>query len=91
MTVLAWIVLGLVAGLIAKAIYPGRQGGGVMATLVLGMLGAVVGGWAGRLLTGMPAAGAPLSFASVAWSVVGALVVLFFHGIASRKRPTGKV
>jgi len=43
---LAWIVLGLIAGAIAKAIY-GHQGGGIVATIVLGILGALVGGWLG--------------------------------------------
>ena len=89
MAVLAWVVLGLVAGLIAKAIYPGRQGGGVVATMVLGIIGALVGGWIGRLFTGVPAGNA-LSFSKVAWAVVGSIVVLFFYGLAGRSRPTLK-
>ncbi|MBA2749701.1 MAG: GlsB/YeaQ/YmgE family stress response membrane protein, partial [Tatlockia sp.] len=47
--ILAWVVLGLIAGAIAKAIYPGHQGGGLLATMILGILGAVVGGWLGGL------------------------------------------
>lgn len=44
MNLLAWIVLGLLAGAIAKAIYPGYQGGGILATMLLGIVGAVIGG-----------------------------------------------
>ncbi|MGO2596737.1 MAG: GlsB/YeaQ/YmgE family stress response membrane protein, partial [Glutamicibacter arilaitensis] len=42
---IGWIVLGLIAGAIAKAIKPGEQGGGWIATLLLGVVGAIVGGW----------------------------------------------
>lgn len=45
MGIIAWIVLGLIAGAIAKAILPGRQGGGWIATLILGVIGALVGGF----------------------------------------------
>lgn len=47
MDILSWIVLGLIAGAIAKAIKPGEQGGGWFATLLLGVVGAIVGGWIG--------------------------------------------
>ncbi len=49
---IAYLILGLIAGAIAKAILPGRQGGGWIATLVLGVIGAVVGGWLGGLIFG---------------------------------------
>ncbi|MBC7823192.1 MAG: GlsB/YeaQ/YmgE family stress response membrane protein, partial [Candidatus Parcubacteria bacterium] len=44
MNIIAWVVLGLIAGAIAKAIYPGDQGGGILGTIVLGIIGAFVGG-----------------------------------------------
>ena len=43
MNILIWILLGLVAGFLAKAIMPGRQGGGWIATILLGIVGALVG------------------------------------------------
>lgn len=52
MGTLGWIVLGLIAGAIAKAIKPGEQGGGWLATLLLGIVGAVVGGWIGSAVFG---------------------------------------
>ena len=47
---IGWIVLGLIAGAIAKAIMPGKQGGGFLVTLLLGVIGAVVGGWLGSAI-----------------------------------------
>ena len=44
MSIIAWVILGLLAGAIAKAIYPGRQGGGLLSTMVLGVVGAFLGG-----------------------------------------------
>lgn len=44
MTIIAWLILGLLAGAIAKAIYPGAQGGGILSTMLLGIVGAFVGG-----------------------------------------------
>ncbi len=91
MGILAWIVLGLVAGLIARAIYPGPQPGGVLATILLGIVGAVVGGWIGRGVAGSPGYSA-LSFGSIVWSVLGALVVLFVYTMATKRRalPPGR-
>lgn len=45
MGIIAWIVFGLIAGVIAKFIMPGRDGGGFILTCILGIVGAVVGGW----------------------------------------------
>ena len=47
---IAWVVLGLIAGAIAKAIFPGHQGGGFLATMLLGIVGALVGGWLGSYI-----------------------------------------
>lgn len=47
---LGFVVLGLIAGSIAKAILPGRHGGGWITTIVLGVLGALVGGWLGSII-----------------------------------------
>ncbi|MBN9142102.1 MAG: GlsB/YeaQ/YmgE family stress response membrane protein [Micrococcales bacterium] len=50
MGILGWIVLGLIAGAIAKLILPGKQGGGWIVTLLLGIVGALLGGWIGSAL-----------------------------------------
>jgi len=87
--ILAWIILGLIAGAIAKAIYPGPQGGGIFATIGLGILGALVGGWLGSVL--LPGAGATaasvgaLTLPSIIFSVLGAIVVIFIWGLLTRR------
>lgn len=82
---LAFILLGLIAGAIAKAILPGKSGGGWFATLILGVIGAVVGGWLGSLLFD-----APLeefwSLQTWALAIGGALVVLLIWGMLTGRR-----
>ncbi|MBW4666034.1 MAG: GlsB/YeaQ/YmgE family stress response membrane protein [Cyanomargarita calcarea GSE-NOS-MK-12-04C] len=79
MNIIAWIVLGLIAGAIAKAIYPGHQGGGILGTILLGIIGAFVGGTLGVFFsTGNFALTAPtLSIPGVALAVLGAIIAVF--------------
>ncbi len=85
--IIAWVVLGLIAGAIAKAIYPGHQGGGILATIVLGILGALVGGWLGRVLFGTSggAAAGALTIPSILFAVLGAIVIIFIWGLLTRQ------
>ncbi|VFT74698.1 transglycosylase [Klebsiella aerogenes] len=46
---LSWIIFGLIAGILAKWIMPGKDGGGFIVTVILGIIGAVVGGWISTL------------------------------------------
>ena len=76
---LAFILLGLIAGAIAKSLLPGRQGGGMLATLVLGVIGALVGGWLGGAIFGVGYDG---FFSIQSWliAIVGSVVVLVVYG-----------
>lgn len=90
LSLLAWVVLGLIAGAIAKAIYPGHQGGGILATIVLGILGALVGGWLGQALFpytagASGAAVGALTIPSIIFAVIGAIVLLFIWGLVTRR------
>lgn len=87
MGILAWIVLGLIAGALAKAIYPGHQGGGFLATTALGILGAVVGGYLGSMFLGTSggAAYGALSIPSIAFAVLGAILLLFIWGLVTQR------
>ena len=83
--IIGWIVFGLIAGLIAKAIMPGNQGGGIILTMVLGIVGALVGGFLGTAIFGI----ADLSgfdLRSIVIAVIGALIVLFLWGLFTRNR-----
>jgi uncharacterized membrane protein YeaQ/YmgE (transglycosylase-associated protein family) len=82
---IGWIVLGLIAGAIAKAIKPGEQGGGWIATLLLGVVGAIVGGWIGSAVFGV---GVSEFWSLSTWllAIGGALIVLIIWGLITRKR-----
>lgn len=86
MNILAWAILGIVAGAIAKLIYPGRQGGGILSTMVLGIVGAFLGGSLFSLLTqgtiSLTAAGFSLPGLIVA--VIGAMIAIFLWGLITR-------
>ncbi len=81
MSFLAWIVLGLIAGFIASKIV-NRQGEGFLLDIVLGIVGAVVGGWLFGLLGAGGVSGVNLYSLLVA--VVGAIVVLFTYHLIRR-------
>jgi uncharacterized membrane protein YeaQ/YmgE (transglycosylase-associated protein family) len=84
MNIIAWLILGLIAGAIAKAIYPGNQGGGIFATIGLGILGSLVGGWLGSTLLGVSASGA-FSIPGILFAVIGALILIFIWGLVTRR------
>lgn len=85
-TILGWIVFGLVAGFIARAIVPGKDHIGIVRTIVLGVLGSVVGGLLFGLLTG-----GLRGFEPAGWigSVIGAVIVLvIYNRVTGRKSRT---
>lgn len=47
---LSWLLMGLIVGALAKWIMPGKQGGGILSTIIIGIVGAILGGWIGTLL-----------------------------------------
>ena len=74
----AYIILGLLAGVIAKAIMPGRDPGGLIITTLLGIVGSVIGGWVGRAFFGYGAdsVSEPGFLMSLVLAVGGAVIVL---------------
>ena len=85
MNIIAWVVLGLIAGAIAKAIYPGHQGGGILATMLLGIVGAFVGGTVFQLLTTqtLQLTAASLSIGGIIVAVIGAMIAIFLWGLVT--------
>jgi uncharacterized membrane protein YeaQ/YmgE (transglycosylase-associated protein family) len=80
--ILVMIVLGLIIGVVAKFVMPGDDPGGIIVTILLGIAGAVVGGFLGRIL-GLYQEGQPAGFVM---SVIGALVLLFGYRMFTRQR-----
>lgn len=84
MGILAWIVFGLIAGVLARLIMPGKAPGGIIATIILGIIGALVGGFLGTQMGFGELSGFDLR--SLAMAVGGGLVVLFVFGMVSKGR-----
>jgi uncharacterized membrane protein YeaQ/YmgE (transglycosylase-associated protein family) len=83
---LAFLILGLIAGAIAKLILPGKQGGGWLITLLLGVVGALLGGFLGSVLFGV---GLEEFWSLQTWllAIGGSIVVLLIYGlIVNRKK-----
>ena len=75
MGILGWIIFGLVVGALAKLVMPGKDPGGFIVTTLLGIVGAVVGGFLGRLL-GLYKEGEPAGFIG---AFLGAVLVLWIY------------
>lgn len=86
MGIIAWIILGLIAGAIAKLIYPGNQGGGILATMLLGILGAFIGGTLHTWLTtgALQLASVPFTLGGIVVAVLGAIIFIFIWGLIAR-------
>ncbi len=82
MGILGWVLFGLVVGIVAKFIMPGRDPGGIIITIVLGIVGALIGGFIGQALN-LYEAGEPAGFVG---ATLGAILVLWIYRMATRKR-----
>ncbi len=80
--ILGWIIFGAIVGLIAKLLHPGRDPGGFIITILLGIAGSLLGGFIGRAI-GLYRQGQGAGFIM---SVVGAIVLLvIYHAVAGRR------
>lgn len=84
MGLLAFILFGLIVGLVARALMPGRQSMGLVATTLLGVAGSFIGGIVGSIIYGGPIF--ELHSAGLIGSIIGALLVMFLVGMGSRRR-----
>jgi uncharacterized membrane protein YeaQ/YmgE (transglycosylase-associated protein family) len=82
--ILGWIVFGLIVGIIAKLLMPGRDPGGIIVTMLLGIVGALLGGFVGRAM-GLYG---PNDGAGLFVSIIGAIAVLLIYRLAIGGRRT---
>jgi uncharacterized membrane protein YeaQ/YmgE (transglycosylase-associated protein family) len=84
---LAYIIVGLIAGALAKAIMPGtdREPGGFLGTMLLGVVGAVVGGWTWNIVLNQPGA-TGVNIGSIIVALVGACLVIGLMRLFTRSR-----
>ena len=84
MSWIAWIVLGLIAGLIAKLLMPGRDPGGFIITAIIGIVGALIGGFLSTRLGFGDVTG--LNIPSLAIAILGSIVLLVIYRLVARNR-----
>ena len=82
MGLLGWAIFGLIVGALAKLVMPGRDGGGIIVTMLLGVVGAFVATWIGQALGWY----GPGEGAGLIGAVVGAIIVLLVWGMVMRRR-----
>lgn len=79
MSLIIWLVIGLIAGFVARAVVPGNDSMGVVGTIVLGLVGSLVGGFLGNLISGGDFPGDLWDPAGIIGSIVGAIVALIAY------------
>ena len=82
MGILSWILFGLIVGIIAKLLMPGRDPGGFIVTILLGIAGALVGGFVGRAMGFY----GPNQSAGWLMSILGAIILLALYRLIARRR-----
>jgi uncharacterized membrane protein YeaQ/YmgE (transglycosylase-associated protein family) len=84
MTILGWIFFGLIVGIIGKLLMPGRDPGGFVITTILGIVGALVGGFLGRVL-GFYREGDPVGFVM---AIIGSIILLLLYRMFATRSAT---
>ena len=82
--IISWIVVGLIAGVLGKLIMPGRDPGGFLLTIVIGMIGALVGGFVVQLLGGAGVTG--FNLWSILVATLGAIILLALYRVFASRR-----
>ena len=86
MGIISWIVVGLIAGALGKLVMPGDDPGGIIVTIVIGMVGAIVGGFVVGLFGGAGATG--LNIWSILVATLGAIILLALYRLIAGRRTT---
>ena len=86
MSILGWILLGLIAGAIARAITPRKPPGGILVTLLTGILGALLGGWIASAAFGINVNDAFFDAATWGFAILGGLIVSVIWGTIAGRR-----
>ncbi|KOX25466.1 MULTISPECIES: GlsB/YeaQ/YmgE family stress response membrane protein [unclassified Streptomyces] len=83
MGIIAWIIIGLLAGLIAKALTPGRDPGGFIITTLLGIAGGLLGGWLGKVIFGVDSVDGFFELSTWIAAVIGSVILLLVYRLVT--------
>ena len=83
--ILGWILFGLIVGAVAKLLMPGNDPGGFIVTILIGIVGAFIGGFVGNTIAGRGLSG--FSVWSIILAIVGAMLLLWIYRMVTRRSP----
>ncbi|MFI1446078.1 GlsB/YeaQ/YmgE family stress response membrane protein [Streptomyces xanthophaeus] len=86
MGILAWILIGLFAGIIAKMLMPGKDPGGIIITILIGIAGGLLGGWLGKVIFGVDSIDGFFEISTWVAAIVGSLILLGVFRLFRRAR-----
>ncbi|MBT2490994.1 GlsB/YeaQ/YmgE family stress response membrane protein [Streptomyces sp. ISL-96] len=86
MGIIAWILIGLLAGLIAKALLPGKDPGGLIITMLIGIAGGLLGGWLGKVIFGVDSIDGFFEVSTWVAAIVGSLILLVLYRLVAGGR-----
>ncbi|MFB7462680.1 GlsB/YeaQ/YmgE family stress response membrane protein [Streptomyces sp. NPDC056224] len=84
MGILAWILIGLLAGIIAKMLMPGKDPGGLIVTTLIGIAGGLLGGWLGKVIFGVDSIDGFFELSTWIAAIVGSFILLGIFRLFSR-------
>ncbi|MFE9634090.1 GlsB/YeaQ/YmgE family stress response membrane protein [Streptomyces sp. NPDC006463] len=84
MGILAWILIGLLAGIIAKMLMPGKDPGGIIVTTLIGIAGGLLGGWLGKIIFGVESVDGFFELSTWIAAIVGSLILLVIFRLFRR-------
>ncbi|GHE45398.1 GlsB/YeaQ/YmgE family stress response membrane protein [Streptomyces vinaceus] len=84
MGIIAWILIGLLAGIIAKLLLPGKDPGGIIVTTLIGIAGGLLGGWLGKVIFGVDSIDGFFDLSTWIAAIVGSLILLILYRLLTR-------
>ncbi|NYV78805.1 GlsB/YeaQ/YmgE family stress response membrane protein [Streptomyces sp. UH6] len=86
MGIIAWILIGLIAGAIAKALLPGRDPGGIIITMLIGVAGGLLGGWLGKVIFGVDSIDGFFDLSTWVAAIIGSVILLLIYRAVTGNR-----
>ena len=86
MGIIAWILIGLLAGAIAKMLMPGKDPGGIIVTMLIGIAGGLLGGWLGKVIFGVDSIDGFIDRSPWIAAIVGSLILLAIYRVVVGNR-----
>ncbi|MDL5198828.1 GlsB/YeaQ/YmgE family stress response membrane protein [Streptomyces sp. ALI-76-A] len=86
MGIIAWILIGLLAGAIAKALMPGKDPGGIIITMLIGIAGGLLGGWLGKAIFGVDSIDGFFHLSTWIAAIAGSVILLALYRLVTGNR-----